>query len=500
MFAQETELGSTGLTLTLSPVHSEALVARGLDPEHATLRCGLHTSKAGLLAVPYVRNGKLCYRKLRERLEPGKPKGRIVAEPADVPHFLWNIDCLLEKPLAGEPAIITAGEFDAIALLEQGYRFVMSLPDGDSSAGAVAEVRSELLEFDRIVLALDSDAAGLKALDAISDILGAWVVEVPTWPVGCKDANDVLIQKGAQALTELIETARPAHAAEVGSFADLPDAKPIRTYRCGIPALEKHIHWTFPEFCVTVGPYGSGKSTFAKILAYNFIASNSQEVVGNLGITAFEESYVNRLKRDFVRMMIGDTPLAQVSAEDRRAVDQMLARIYRIEPMRGRVRNVGWWIDRMRYARRRHSCRYFLLDPWNRMDHILERGETETQYASEMLSTISDFTVEENVIVHVVAHTSKGIYERGKIREFRLADAHGTSHFGNRADRGFCVWRQTENGRDNLMVKCDKIKEEGAMGELGKIAFTLDRRRMRLLVDDITTAASNDQAVAVGDF
>ena len=70
------------------------------------------------------------------------------------------------------------------------------------------------------------------------------------------------------------------------------------------------------------------------------------------------------------------------------------------------------------------------------------RRTPETQYVNKMLREMRQFTDVHKVIMVVVTHISAKTYgEEGGIRPFRVAQAHGSSHFGKKSDRGFCVAR-----------------------------------------------------------
>lgn len=100
---------------------------------------------------------------------------------------------------AGLPVVyVTEGLIDAMALEKVIGRPVMAL-GGTSYAGRLAQVLAhtdETLRPRRIVIAMDADSAGRKARDQIAgdlDKIGVRHSDIPSYPEGCKDADDWLM-------------------------------------------------------------------------------------------------------------------------------------------------------------------------------------------------------------------------------------------------------------------------------------------------------------------
>jgi hypothetical protein len=71
------------------------------------------------------------------------PRGvaRNVQQDAGAPRSFWNEDVLRDSSLAGEPLVITEGEFDALAAIQAGFLRTISVPDG---AGSNLDFAAEL--------------------------------------------------------------------------------------------------------------------------------------------------------------------------------------------------------------------------------------------------------------------------------------------------------------------------------------------------------------------
>jgi hypothetical protein len=71
-----------------------------------------------------------------------------------------------------------------------------------------------------------------------------------------------------------------------------------------------------------------------------------------------------------------------------------------------------------------------------------------------------------------------------------VANAWGSVHFGNKADRGVCMVRTSTlakasdfGARDHMLLHFDKCKDEEVMGSLGTVVCVFDPKTMTLKED-----------------
>jgi DNA primase len=101
--------------------------------------------------------------------------------------------------------ILVEAIFDALSLWSAGYRNVIALygKDGWTSDHEVLVRQNGIVE---IVLALDGDARGQEAADALASKLAGLVKAVHriTWPEGVKDANEFFLSRSAEEFRALL--------------------------------------------------------------------------------------------------------------------------------------------------------------------------------------------------------------------------------------------------------------------------------------------------------
>lgn len=171
-----------------------------------------------IIAFTYRRNGMLIgckYRTLEKRFWQEKSTDKV----------LYGLDDVREA----EEIIIVEGEIDKLSVEEAGFPNCVSVPNGAPQSSASKELLpleedtrfsylwncKECLEkASRIVLATDGDLPGQALAEELARRLGkerCWQV---SWPKkdefsSCKDANEVLVNLGPEALREAIECAVP---------------------------------------------------------------------------------------------------------------------------------------------------------------------------------------------------------------------------------------------------------------------------------------------------
>ena len=198
-----------------------------------------------------------------------------------------------------------------------------------------------------------------------------------------------------------------------------------------------------------------------------------------------------RVRRNIERFAVSREGLIPMKGPTHRTND-LLQRVFRITCQPGGIRSIDWYLDRCEMLVHRENCRFFVFDPWNQHDEIRDKHDTETQYVNKMLRQLCEFVAVHKVIMIVVTHISAKSYDdEGGIRPFRIAQAHGSSHFGKMCDRGVCVARTRtlsgSNGEDRMIVRFDKAKDEESMGGLDNIALKFDREAMDIKLDEKCT-------------
>ncbi len=214
-------------------------------------------------------------------------------------------------------------------------------------------------------------------------------------------------------------------------------------YLTGDETLDSIIRWRPRNLAFFVGDYGSGKSTFAQLLALKLITGPTLWPTGaRMSICAWEddqEDYRDRIYRyaaggDLLRPNV---PRARVDA----ALELENNRIFWFEPEADPERLLDAYLDAVEYLTLHERCKIHVADPWNSFSHIHD-DETETKYVERMLTRMQELTRRLDTTIMLVTHLPKSASPtRGGIKSFSVGDAAGSKQWGNKADMGFCISR-----------------------------------------------------------
>lgn len=464
--------------MTLHQKHAEWLMGRGLDPKLAE-QLGLETVMRGgknWLAIPYLEQGQPINHKYRltsekdHRMDDGAPLA------------LWNADCLNDPRLRNgqAPLVITEGEWDAIAALQAGIPFAVSVPNGapqsvtadldnakrydwvDRHAQALAGVK----EF---VLAADNDQAGHNLAADLVALLGADRCRFIEYPEGCKDLNEVLLAHGQERVVECITTSKPYPVQGLYTLDDFPERGEIRSYSTGVKPIEEMIRIVPGTLTVATGYANMGKSTLLNAIIAHQLLNHFPVCVASF------ETDVKPILRDGLRMALMGCGKQDLAQRDLSRVDQILRERLTIISQtvdEGMEMDLTKFLELAGTAVRRHGAKMIVLDPWNELEHKKRSNETETEYIGRAIRAIKHFAKTYDVAFWIVAHPAKPVPGVKTIPG--LYDISGSAHWANKPDYGLTYHRpKFDENRAKIIV--NKVRM-GMPGRRGEVEVSFDFR------------------------
>ena len=113
----------------------------------------------------------------------------------------------------------------------------------------------------------------------------------------------------------------------------------------------------------------------------------------------------------------------------------------------------------------RYGVKWFLLDPFNQVEHKRERGESEADYQGRAIRNLKRFARSYDCGVIVVAHPTKDVkLPNGEIRVPTLYDISGSAHWYNAADHGIVVSGDTTSDVREIRIEKSRYRSGGAPG------------------------------------
>jgi len=480
--------------LNLSIEHASWLEEKRKIPSEIAAEAGV-VSNGNALGFEYRQNGACMFRKMRREVIAGDQVTKTFwIEPKGAELLLWNEDCLSETVNA--PLIMTEGELDALSFLTIGAGPVVSVPNGANLAkpgeGDIkpmedtafkylwdgGKLKRGLRQFGKVILATDDDAKGRILRDELALRLGPTRCWFVTYPAGCKDANDVLMRHGTEALVDLIADAKPFVPNRLVRFSDIPSRADAPRYSSGWPGLDSHLMLVPPELVIVTGSPGAGKSQWALALV-----ANLARLCGLKGAILQFEDNPERNRRDLFRYARSwsnqdrlDMPNG-IHGEPVAWVDMMFRTIAPSESLdESEDFNLVWVRSAIEEAACRHDAKWVLIDPWNEIEHVWRINETETAYTNQALRELKRLARRYRIILIVVVHPTKGGAMSKGIADLSLYDCSGSAAWKNKADHGIIVYREDQAAADTH-IKIDKSKDYWLMGKPGvvRMRFAPDR-------------------------
>ena len=290
-----------------------------------------------------------------------------------------------------------------------------------------------------------------------------------TYGDDCKDANELLMKGGADALLRALDEAQEVPMEGVFTAADVKDElltlfeKGMQKGAVfGLGALDDMLSVETGRLVVVTGIPGDGKSEFLDemtirlSLAYGWkCAYFSPE---NYPVTLHHQKLVEKL--------IGKRFMKGVMSEEEfeAGVDYLSQNFFDILPEEGyQVENI---LQLAEMLVRRKGIRVVVLDPYNCLEHQIPSGQSETQYISEFLEKLRSFARRRQVLVILAAHPTKlkqdPITKRFPVPS--MYDISGSAAFFNKADFGLAVERDRTRGVTRIHVQKVKFRHLGYPG------------------------------------
>lgn len=433
------------------------------------------------LVFPYVKQGELVNLKYRAIDQ------KAFRQVSGAEKVLYRQD-----QIQTELVIITEGEWDALACVAAGFDSVVSVPDGAPAPTAknytakftyLDQDPDPFADVQRIVLAVDADEPGRVLREELARRLGRERCYTVAWPDGCKDANEVLMRHGLQALRHALSIAQAwpvedaltveALAPDILTLAERGLPKGLST---GWATLDRVFTIAPGQLTIVTGIPSHGKSQFVDALAVNLmqlhgwrfvICSPEQYPTALHGVTLLEKWTGKTVRRD------PPYPMKTVTREESAiALREMHEAFTFIAPSDSLT--ILALLARAEAFVRGQGIQGLILDPWNEFDHTRDRHLTEVEYINTTLGLVRRWARKWSVHVFVVAHPTKMVKRDDDTYPVPTPyDINGGAAWRNKSDNCLSVWRSMQPNDFLVDIHIQKVKWRnlGTMGEKVQLRF-----------------------------
>jgi twinkle protein len=415
-------------------------------------------SKVSAICYPFYFDEKLVNIKYRSH-----PKNFKLFKDAEL--IFYNINALKNA----KEIVIVEGEMDCLSFVEAGIDNCISVPNG--AGGSNLEYLDNYIDLfesvEKIYLATDNDLKGIELRNELLRRFGQEKCVIVLFG-DCKDANEYLSKNGALELANTLKTAFEIPVSGIVNLNNHYDAIYSlyvnglqKGKTIGVPEIDEYISWETSRLAVVTGVPSHGKSEMVDYIvmrlnvlhgwkaAYfspenypveNFYAKLASKLIGKefkqgkMNDEEFEESF-DYIQENFFF----------VYPEDDISIDNILAKA--------------------KYLVKKRGIKILVIDPYNKIDHMRDKGDSETEYISKLLDKLTSFCKKHNILIILVAHPRKmEKKDNGSYAMPTLYDINGSANFYNKCDFGMCVYRDYANNTTQFVIMKVKFKHLGGCG------------------------------------
>lgn len=442
--------------------------------------------KERCVCFPYVRNSEVVNIKFRD----GRKDFKLVK---DAEMILFGMQTLDSRHCA----IITEGEWDALAAYEAGFGqdyplepdkdgvlvehelgrwAVLSVPNGASKGNQRLEYIDNCSDWlnsvDEFVIATDGDEAGIQLRDELIRRFGVEKCRVLYYPSDtilisekekrpCKDLNEVLLHMGKDKLIELVLNSASLPVDGINYLEDVFESMLIN-FRKGIQlapttrfkTVDEYFRWKKGDINLFSGYANYGKTTFAiQLMLIKSIYDGWKWAVFS------PENYpANDFYDDIVEMYTGKWLNRMTEDEYVEACKFINEHIFYVYPEN--EHDLQSIHDKFRYLVLKKGVDGVMIDPFNQLDKNQRPYERDDQYLSEALKEIKRFALLNSVVYNIVIHPKNPTYEKDKpLPAVRMYDLANGAMWANKSD-SITIYDRPEFHKDknSPIVKIHQIK------------------------------------------
>ena len=379
-----------------------------------------------------------------------------------------------------DTCVIVEGEMDVLALHEAGVKNAISVPNGATLNRNNLDYLDNCIDYfddkSKVIIAVDADEPGQMLQRELVRRLGAEVCYIIDFN-GNKDANDYLLEHGADALRDAVNSARPVPLENVSTLKDIEDElkdfvkngfKP--GFQIGLKNFDSIFSTYTGQFITVTGIPSSGKSDFV-----------DQMVVGYNQLYGWKTAYASPENQP---VYLHAHKLMRKHWQDMPRVGDIGGNKW--EQVSNHVNDNYFFIDMDKYSLesvlrkgaelvKRKGIKCLVLDPFNKIRDVDAKSDDVNRYTMDYLAKIEAFCKKYDVLTFIVAHPTK-MYrgQDGKIEEPTMYNIKGGGEWYDASYHGLLVHRDYEAKTTKVKVLKVKFQNLGENG--GESHFTWEPR------------------------
>jgi twinkle protein len=392
------------------------------------------------VAYPYLFNGELVnikYKNIHEKKYNQSPGGM---------HVVFNYD----EAKKFNAVILVEGEEETMCWFDAGHPYAVSVDTGAPNPTDKIEKKLECIDnsfdlfenADVIYIAVDNDANGRRLQEELIRRFKTEKVKIVDFGK-YKDANDVVMYEGREALAALLKSAKDVPMDGVFTVDDAA-VKLWDNYHNGYkkgstthyPSIDKRWKWRPSEVTIVSGFSNDGKSTLFNV---NLPLMKSYFDGWKHGLFIPENFPAEEFYEEVIHCLVGKT--TDKDHQQFRATEEEFASAMAF------IKNYFFLVypeenptlekifERFDYLVRKHGLNTIIIDPYNSIEHLIKPGETIDQYVTRFMGMLRIFARKRNLCVILIAHQNPPKTRAQNGRDYPSPDMYAVKNGGSFADR-----------------------------------------------------------------
>lgn len=401
-------------------------------------------------------------------------------QSAGTKSIFYNINAAIGQ----QEVYIVEGEIDCLSLVQIGIKNVISVPNGANDNDAYWQNSEPYLkDVQKFYIGTDNDEKGNELAEKIAQRLGRYRCERINFEG--KDANEDLM---SGVLEKSINDTTKYPVSGTFKVFDMYD-KMLDLYDNGLPPVlypknpcfgnMKNVFTVMRGHLITgTGIPSHGKSNYTEWYVMNLV--NDYDLKASF--FSPEHQPMELHQSTFVQKFCGKNYFKDYP-DVTRATKLDIAeyaewaneRIYLTCPEEGTFATWDWLLEKFKEQMFNYGVDIFVIDAYNKVEHTGNR--TERERINSVLSRLTSFAQQYNVIIFLIAHPTKMQQnENGLYKIPDLYSVSGSADFRNQTHDGYCIFRyfgDKDSGDPGYTVFVNLKTKFPFQGEIGaKVEFS----------------------------
>lgn len=406
---------------------------------------------------------------------------------------MWMVDEIKNRG----NVIICEGEMDVLSWYEVGECYAVSVSQGAPNAGntvgsklkCVENAVEYLMDKQEIYISVDNDANGRYLEQLLVNKLGKDRCKIISYPQECKDANDVLMKYGKDALLQCKKNAKGIPVEGVTRVDDirsrLVDIKRRGVQKglpLGIKCLKDHFSFYKGWWNLYTGIPNSGKSEYVLFLMLCMSIQHGWKwAVFSPEHFPSEDFYI-----DAIEKFTGDRVSYIQDNDFKLAMDFINDHFFYVyfdaEDGSTAINSAEHVLNAIRRLKIKHDIDGFLIDPFNQLTKGCDepKNERTDQRLERVLGMIDRFCKVQELSGNIVAHPRTSYKDNSEL-DYKCPTAYqisGGAMWYNKAYTITAVHRpfnQSNKSDRSVTISVQKVKSHKRVGKPADVNMRFDK-------------------------